>query len=244
MRTLLQSDDAPKGEPSDYFPTDIGHRWNYRITLNEGADALNHSMTRWEISEKEGVKMETRGRYYIADEKKKPFYHLTMSIKGPAASQGPLLYPEGYELAIEQDDLGIFEWTKGVFFAISKSARYSVDLVILHDPTGPGAPTSGSMWGRSYNKPGYTLRVYFFGERPGVEIGLSDENDATLFDGPTTFRGKPALKFIRTVKGSDRADDAGLNKGFTEEMYFVYHVGLAQLTQKVSGTTTMTWELE
>ncbi|MFA6535892.1 MAG: hypothetical protein WC250_01315 [Candidatus Paceibacterota bacterium] len=242
----------PLGQPWDYFPTDIGHRWSYRITIPEGRDALNHRVVSWASGDKGGVRVETRGRYLPDKKGTKSSYRLVISIKKQAPKQGPLSYPEGYEIGIDEDELGIFESTMGVFLAVSRNPRYSVDLVTTHDPSSSSAPHTGSPWGTSYNKPGFGMRVYFFGEKPGVQIGLSDQNDAVLFDGPEKLNGKNALKFIRKVEASKKTDfsrdiDKGtsvLDKGFEEEMYFVRGVGLAKLTQKVDGKITMTWELE
>jgi len=254
----LLTDDSPTaklGSPSDYFPTATGTRWTYDITVPSFEDnpPLTHAVTKWPRGDK-ALGMETRGRVMPPGTNvSSGHYRLVLSVAGPAIKQGPLEYTEGYELKIEQDDLDIFDsrfdhnLQKGkLFWAISHSSRYEANLVIMHDPDSPGAP-SGGEWGSYGQEPGYCMRLAFFGDKPGTAIGLSDENDDLLFVGPETYPDADTLHFRRIVGAAkprqDDSDHRGdlLDRGFTEDLWFAKGRGLVKLEQKIDGKTTMTW---
>ncbi len=243
-----QSNDAvaqtPPGVPSDYFPTDVGHKWSYKIELNEGHDALHHS-----VKCLAKFATETRGRYLLFGEKKKikDDLHLVLKVKSKALKQGPLQYPDGCELIAERDDLGIFEWSEKIYWAIYNTDGYGVMWVVTYSPESPGLLNSGGPWGSYGVEPAYAMRHAFFADRPGIEMSLENENDKLLFSGPSNYGGKPALLFVRTVTARELKDGEkmeSLERGFTEELTFVRGIGLVKLVQRVGDEVTMTWTLE
>jgi hypothetical protein len=248
--TTFSGDSAvrrPLGQPYDYFPTAVGTRWSFVITTTGvegvyGDEPLMHKVVSWPVGANKVAKIETRGILYRKDESKPA--RLTYSIKAKAQKQGPLQYPEGYEILIEQDDLGIYKDTENVFWAISRSDRYNVNEIVLYSPRSSGAP-SGGLWGSYGQESGNGMRVSFFGSEPGTSIGLADEHDATLFVGQTVLNGVACLHFIRIVeekKGDDKP--SYLDKKFTEDMWFGKGISLMKLVQQVGRNVTMTWVLE
>ncbi len=240
----MEAKRLPPGKPEEYFPTDIGHRFDYKIELMESEEtpAMNHEQVRWSKS-----RTETRGRYMLLGKKDRNDLHLILKVKSKSSKQGILEHPEGYELDIERDDIGVFYDSDKVFFAISKGDRYEVMLVTERSPNSPGSMRSGSGWGSYDAEPGCALRFFFFGERPMMSIGLSKENDSLTFVGPTEHKNRPALKFIRevTAREMEVGDKKGglLDHGFEEEVIFVRGVGMVQLIQTVENTVTMKWTL-
>ncbi len=235
---------VPPGKPEEYFPTDIGRRFDYKIELTESdkAPAMNHEQVRWSR-----YRIETRGRYLLIGDIDRNDLHLIFKIKGVALKQGALEYPEGYELEIERDDIGVFKYCKNVFWAIHRGDSYQVLLVTEKDPNSPGAMMSGSGWGGYDAEPGHALRIAFFGEKPMISMGLSGENDSLIFVGRTEHKGRSALSFIRQVTAneseSEEKKDSILDHGFEEQITFVRGVGMVQLTQVVENTVTMKWTL-
>lgn len=237
------------GSPQDYFLTDIGTRWTYVITIAGSGEArdddpLEHKVVRWPIAEGAQV-MESRGILYRGSESNTPL-KLILSVKARAPKQGPLEYPEGYEIVVERDDLGIYEYVEHIYWAISRSGRYSVNEIVMFSPNSPGAP-SGGLWGSYGQEMGCWMRVKFFGDKPGTGIGLSEENDSLVFLGPERVGDIMCLHFERRVEGSevDHGEKASyLDSGFSEDMWYAKGIGLVKLVQKVNGKTTMTWTLE
>ena len=230
---------GPVGQPSDYFPTATGASWKYKITLSDKI-ALECREVRWPQGEAV-IGVLTRGRFFGGMDKKKKEYSLVLTIKGPAKEQGPLQYPEGVELTAVTDDLGVFRDCNHIYWAITRSGGYNVTLLTTFSPDTPGAP-SGE-WGTWGGADGYAMREYFFGEKPGISIGIGKEPvDRLAFLGPEG----DTLHFSREVKASEEAakgETDSLSSAFTEDCFFKKGVGLTKLEQKVGGQTTMTWEL-
>ena len=243
---------AGLGLPSDYFPTAIGTRWTYEVTVTEENNdpVLIHRVTDWPLGDGKGAEYETRGRLFQHKAATDGHSRLIIAVTNTAAAQGPLQYPEGYALNIERDDFGVFDDACGLFWAITKSGGYQVTQVVTYDPERtPGAP-SGGEWGSYGQEPGTSMTVLFFGSGPMTSMGLHGGNETTLFVGPETFNGAQSLHFRRIVdpdtKSTDITDDHSasfLAYGFSEDMWFVKGVGLAKLVQTVNGKVTMTWDL-
>lgn len=235
-----ESSTPVEGEPSDYFPTNTGTTWVYEIEIGE-VEPLDYRETWWSLSNGKAFCYEMRGRFRALMEDTAPkTFVLEMKVKGPADEQGPLEYPLGVELEIEKDELGIFEDTKQVFWAITSHDRFTVNEVITYSPHSsysPGYPFVGE---------GYSIRLVFFGGKPGLMIPIGEQSkDALLFNGVDTkvseYEGIPLLNFIRTVEPGEKNDY--INKGFSEDMWFAKGKGLVRLEQKVDGEVSMTWNL-
>jgi hypothetical protein len=248
-----------EGSPSDYFPTAAGTRWTYDITvasLLERHAPLIHALITWPSPEG-NVPWEIRGRLTAPREPTPDrSYRLAMSVIGPADRQGPLEYPEGYELRLERDDLGTFNEmmiprrsAKKLFWAINREQRYRVVLVVMHSFQSPGAPDAG-VESADGKKPGYSERTIFFGARPG--LGVDREDDMLVYIGAEKFRDTQLLHFRRLVaerknpklgKPKDTSHDDRLNGAFMEDSWFAKGVGLVKLVQTVDNEVTMQWTL-
>ncbi|MFA4818631.1 MAG: hypothetical protein WC621_02190 [Patescibacteria group bacterium] len=242
------------GEPEEYFPMVIGKKWKYNIKLAENKEMspLQYEVVSWPIG-KNAISYLTRGILYSRD--KNDDLWLVLQIDSSASKQGPLQFPIGVRLKVLRDDLRIYGWpeyNEGIYWARPASGRFQVTEVVLYDPMGPGAPRIGS-WGGWGAEPGYSLGIKFFGGRPNTSISLGKNSpDRLVFIGPEDFAGSTALHFRRLV-GEDSENDYGksknikadyLNKSFTEDMWYLRHVGLVRLVQIVDGTRTMVWTLE
>ncbi|HKH43958.1 MAG TPA: hypothetical protein VKM72_04765 [Thermoanaerobaculia bacterium] len=248
---LRVDEDPPKGHPSDFFPTESGAQWSYVVKAGR-VDALSFKIAAWPMgSEGKGpaAMVATRGLLYspLARES----YGLEIGVKRPTARQGPLQYPEGVELSIRHDDLGIFQKCKQAFWAISESGRYAVSLVLMFDPSSPGAPGGGGggfgNWGR---EDGYSVRPFFFLDNPGIAISLNDAPESLLFAGIDRnlpgYECVETLHLIRKVKPAEKEpgeERNHLDEGFREDMWFARGQGLVRLVQSIKGETSMTMNL-
>jgi hypothetical protein len=238
----------PAGKPSDYFPTRVGTKWVYAIKIGE-MEPIHYRETSWPLGETR-VAYATRGRFMpLLDDRPKKDFILAISVKSLASKQGPLEYPSGVELEIEQDELGIFESAKQVFWAISPG-RFMAHEVITYSPDTPGAPIGG-LWGGWGQEDGYSMRLVFFADKPGIQIGLGREPvDTLLFDGIDTqvpsYEGTPCLHFVRQVEPSKPNDEERLMDSrkiaFTEHIWFARNKGLVRLEQRREGIA-MVWKL-
>lgn len=239
----------PAGRPSDYFPTHIGTKWVYKIEIGS-IEPLHYRETAWPLGERRVV-YATRGRFMplLVDDRPKRDFVLAISVKSLAFKQGPLEYPSGVELEIEQDELGIFEYAKQVFWAIGPG-RFMSHEVVTYSPDTPGAPTGG-LWGGWGQEDGYSIRLIFFADKTGIQIGLgSDPTDKLLFEGIDTQvqydEGTPCLHFVRQVesaKNNTEEAPGDLNQAFTEHLWFAKNKGLVRLEQRRGGKTAMVWRL-
>jgi hypothetical protein len=246
-------DDPPKGRPSDFFPTAPGTRWAYEIELTDGLEPIRYEEVSWPVGGSKAVRYATRGflgRLIGGRTVKLATYRLEMSVKGPATSQGPLQYPKGVELAIQEDEFGVFRDHKQVFWAVSESGRFMANLVVTYDPDlAPGAP--GGPFGRWGQGDGSALRLILFADKPLTQIGIGEDPvDALLFLGTDAnvpeHKGTECFHFVRTVKPADNdaaKDRAHFQQGFSEDTWFARGKGLVRLEQKVNGKTSMVWRL-
>lgn len=225
------------GEPWDYFPTRTGTKWVYEITVGE-AEPLSFREISWPLNGRV-TSYAVRGYLHplVSDESRRTF-QLVISTRGKASQQGPFQY-DGVELAIEKDELGIFKYHKQVFWAMTYSGGFMVSEVGTYSPNTPPAPPH--IWGMG-KKEGFSVRIIFFSE-PGIEVGIGKEPSEEFF-----FTGVdgPYLHFVREVKVDEKEEgeeSTYLDKGFTEETWFVKGKGLVRLEQKVDGKISMVWKL-
>lgn len=242
---------AKYGEPQEYFPMEIGTKWKYDIKLTENKKTrpLCYEVVSWPVGGKY-ISYATRGILYPG--KDTDDIQLILRVDSLAKKQGSLKYPIGVKVGILRDDLGIYRDNVGLFWAGVSSGRFQITKVALHDPMSSSAPRSGG-WGGWGGKPGESMNLKFFGSRPMIAISIGDNSpDRLLFVGPEDFAGSTALHFRRIVDKTDRSDDKGLkkldvnylDKSFTEDMWYLRHVGLVRLVQTVDGVETMVWTLK
>jgi len=241
-----ENDSQPRGDPGDYFPTKVGTAWTYKVVLGE-INPLRYGEVVWPQGGS-AIRMATRGFFtasFNKDEKKEFF--LKMRVKGLASKQGKIEYPIGVELEIEQDEFGIFEYHKQVFFAATPHGGFTAHRVETRDYDSPGAPSSS--WGGWGADDGYTMPLVFFAEKPGTKISIGDKSpDSLLFIGMDTspLGNSNCLHFQRKVASADKKageDLSDLGKEFTEDTWFARGKGLVYLVQKVEGKVSMTWSL-
>lgn len=235
--------------PEEFFPMKVDQKWAYRITIGE-VEPIKYTEVRQPMGSGTVVSAH-RSRFLPLLKNSRPrSFRLELRVKASAPRQGPLEYPEGVEIEVAKDDLGIFEGVERVFFAVTRSPRYEALLVTTFLPD--SSSYSGS-WGSWDAKPGQAMRLLFFGEKPYTQIGLGhDPKDALLFVGPEDGSpihrlNGPVLHFKRTVQPAERERDNSegdvLDQGFSEETYWGMGKGLIFLRQVIDGKTSMTWEL-
>lgn len=233
------------GEPLDYFPASVGTKWVYQVTVSEDSKPLQHRVTRWPLGER-SVAYASRGYlcYRALEDSGSSPYTLAIRVKARAPKQGSLEYPNGVELEVERDDLGIFSDAKQIFWAIGSPNDLRIHQVVTYSPDTPGAPSGA--WGSWGQEDGYSMQLIFFGERPGTQIGELVGDDEEPLDSLTLVTAKDGvLCFIRSVvPDSDKESSKGcINNGFTEAMFFERGKGLTSLVQQVNKKTSMTWKL-
>ncbi len=246
-------DGPPQGHPSDFFPIAPGTRWVYEIEITGGPEPIRYEEVSWPVGGGKAVRYATRGflgRPIGGPAGKRRTYRLEMSVKGSAKTQGPLQYPKGVELAVQEDELGVFRDHKKVFWATSESGRFMTNLVVTYDPdVAPGAP--GGPFGRWGQGDGSALRLIFFADKPLTQIGIGEDPvDALLFVGIDAdvpeHQGTECFHFVRTVKPAENQagrDWVHFQQGFSEDTWFARGKGLVRLEQKVNGKTSMVWRL-
>lgn len=205
--------------------------------------------------------MAERKRFYAAMKTEKKDFSLVIKVKGEAKQQGELKYPLGVELDVVEDEFGIFEGYKQVFWAITPSGGVMAHEVITHSVDSSGAPR-GDPWGGWGGKDGYSMRISFFARKPGTAISMGkrkdseEASDRLLFTGIEKVPeedGAVGLHFVRTVAAQEEEKtkvpgfpdekSGNIGKGFTEDSWFVKDRGLVRREQKVGGKTSMTWKL-
>jgi hypothetical protein len=249
VESQVENQPTPKnvlGSPREYLPIQVGKVFHYDITLGE-VEPLNYREVSWPMGEG-GIISSSRGRYLsVLNNPKRKHYVLEYQVKSPAKKQGSLQYPIGFEIAVLSDELGVFADTEKVFIAATENGGLLAYMVATYSPDSPGAPHMGE-WGGRGTENGCSMRLFFFGRNPGIQISLGENSqDKLLFVGLRTLPGTSILSlyFIRTVDADkDPQNRDILSKGFVEEMYFVRGVGLARLEQKIQNKTSMIWELK
>lgn len=239
-KDVPQSTNSAPNQPWDYFPTAIGTKWVYDITLGKDGgknlDSLVFEDVNWPQINGSVRIQRGRGRLSGSNSDASKTFTLAMSIASKAERQGPLQYPDSVKLKIEKDDLGIFNDAQEVFWAINKKTEgYRVTQVATHRPYTYDPRSSYR------DSDGYSLRMLFFGEKPGTNISLGEDSPDSL-----TYLGAEGsdLRFKRTVKAGDSKTFGELSAGFTEDVWLRKGVGLRRLEQTVNGKTTMTWNLK
>jgi hypothetical protein len=239
---MVKETHTASSDPRDYFPTAVGTTWTYKIKATE-SDALFARRTDWPTSETGAIVVETRGRFFY--QKKLPSYSLILQVKGKAKKQGQLQYPEGIELSVVKDELGVYRGVKQLFWAIGDNSRFEVTEVQTFSEYSSDSPfgTGGIPMG---NDDGSSIRLLFFGSDPGTKISYTDKPLDSLtnlgFDGGNLCFKRDVV--VKKVINNEKVAGSELGYAFSETSYYKEGVGLNQLEQTVNGKTTMTWTLE
>lgn len=235
--------DIDIGEPSDYFPTDIGREWTYKIQIGE-VQPIQYRETIWPFG-KASITYSYTGIFRNIFTNKIPKNPvLQIKIKKQVSQLGKSDRPIGLKLTVVKDDAGIFEYSDEVFWVITNSGRFIVKQIVTYSPLeDPGAP---SILGSD----GFSNRILFFEGEPGVGAGIENSPDILFFHGIDTnvpgYKGTPCLYFQRVVKIGDEKSKSvnSLSRDFTEDTWFCKKIGLVRFEQKVEGKNSMTWILE
>jgi hypothetical protein len=219
-----------------YFPSQVGSKWVYRITVEQNVDPLWHRVVRWPLGTRE-VATSVRGRFYAAliDKSKKEF-RLIMAVDALSQKQGPLAYRDGVKLRIEEDELGIFYKHDVVFWAIAQDGDV-LEIMTVSEPHWSSPVQDKSSFTRQQ---GWARRHIFFNRfPPGHEVSeVAVPFDKLLYVG----RQGEQHHFRRSVGlGNEPASE--IAKPFVEDIYFEKGKGLVRLEQRVSGRRSMVWEL-
>ena len=169
-------------------------------------------------------------------------YSLVLRVKSDAPKQGNLQYPRGAEIEVVKDELGIYDGHTRLFWAATSSGRFMANEVVEY---GAEASPVGGPWG-AWGEPGYAMRLIFFGDEPGTEIGMGDSpRDRLTFVGLPTQSpfNEEKLLFRRTVDGATADASELLDAPFTEDLIYERGRGLVSLIQTVENQPSMTWTL-
>jgi len=249
-RAPSSNDGGPPAEsPSAFFPHSIGAQWVYAISLGP-AVPLEYRVVKWP-SGGGAVAIAERGRFPAASHADSSSFLLSFRVLRSTSTQASSRYPDGVELAVDQDDLGIFEHHDHLFWAATSDDRFMVDEVTSYPPDTPGAPGGGA-WGSWGQADGEGRRLVFFADKPGTEIGYGDDPaDTLLLVGTESCTGTPCLHFVRAVRAGEAQtgipntpDSRYLDSSFTEDTWFAKDTGLIRLEQRVNGRLSMSWSLQ
>ncbi|PIR94846.1 hypothetical protein COT95_01945 [Candidatus Falkowbacteria bacterium CG10_big_fil_rev_8_21_14_0_10_37_6] len=237
---------AQIGLPENYFPCEVGNEWTYDIKIGSKYP-LYRNITKWPLGDGE-ISYLNCGYLAIMETEKVQNPKLILKVKQKAEKQGPLEYPNGYEIEIIQDDIGIYRDAEQVFWCISKSGRYQVIEVVTYPSF--RSPARSGQWGSWDNGNGYTMKLLMFGESPGIMISIESHSPAKLyFNGPA---GNNKLEFIRIYEKTNDDDNdlptkktAGehLDSAFTEKLLYEKGKGLESLVQMMGDEFLMSWSL-
>jgi len=247
----------PAGGAADFFPSRPGTSWKYSVRVNNEIDPLDYEETVWPMPGDHSVVYASRKRLFARDRLgpggNVRDYFLEVSVKGKAETQGPLKYPNGVELQIKQDDLGIFEDTKAVFWSVSGPGAGRFHVVLVKTYPSHRAPTGGQ-WGGWGQGDGHSARWLFFADRPMTGISRPKSPEELVFlgldDVEVENSRKECLHFTRRVSESQESDESSdprgsseLDRSFQEDYWFARGLGLVRLVQSIDDHQTMVWTL-
>ncbi|MEW6408061.1 MAG: hypothetical protein AB1465_05215 [Patescibacteria group bacterium] len=218
---------------NDYFPTGIGTRWVYEITIGE-TEPLRQQTNYWTENNGQTLVQLVKGRFstLVGSNNKPPkTFRLIIKIKKKTAADLESS-SENVELAIEEDELGIFKHGKKVSWRqTSYLGAIVIEEIVVYSPKNFGL--------FDIKQDGYSSHPIFLASN--VRIGYSEEI-YILFIGIEASR----LHLRRTVNAADsrpgRPPDY-LDKAFIEDMWFEKGKGLVRLEQRIDGLVSMTWRL-
>jgi len=187
--------EAEIGQPIDYLPIETGRTFSYKIEVGD-VQPLQYRVVVWPEGS-HGTVQSSRSLFVAAmahtNKPQQKTFSLRLRVKGPAVKQGPLSAPIGVELAVDKDDLGIYRDVKKVFWTGGDHDGFVAHELITFDANSFDAPSRGGGWGGwgSYRtEDGYSLRISFFGEKPGVVMAMGEEpKDHLLFKALKRLQG-------------------------------------------------------
>ena len=238
------------GQPSDYFPTTPGSEWVYKIEIGE-MEPCSYQVLVLPRDDGQTKVQASRVRYESLGHTERKTFVLAIRVLGPATEQGPLKHPNGVALEIVEDELGIFEYAKQVFWTIGSPDDFIVNEVVIYQWDTPGMRFD--LQDVNGFEDAFSPRVLLFDAEPGAQRAPSDSpKDVLTFigfeDQVPQYEGNPCpcLHFLRNAEGVRSLDTRPplcLSHGFTEDTWFAKGRGLVRLEQKVDGATSMVWTL-
>lgn len=151
-----------EGKVRDYFPTAIGSGWTYEISIGD-IEPLSANRI---IVKGSPVIVERRRLLPSVKNLVSKTFSLSISIKEIVPYE--LLENTGWKMQVDKDDLDIFRgyevyWIDdGLHFHISERIVYPRERDYSDDP----------QWLRPERKGGYSDKLIFFDERPGIGIRI------------------------------------------------------------------------
>lgn len=218
----------PAGVPAEFFPTAPGTRWTYEVDVVGGPHPLLYYEIRRPIGDGHFATTASRSTPRAIHDITAPAaaakYQLELSVQEGAASS-----PQGIELSIDADELGLFADVQQVHWGVDQTKRYVVTLVA------------------DLENQGRATRVWFFGGLPGHRLQGQGSLDALHFVAVETdvegWSGTECLHFIRRVEAAAPDSPVQLSAAFTEDTWFARDQGLVRLEQRADGNLMMVWRL-
>jgi hypothetical protein len=230
------------GTVMDYFPCEVGMTWHYKVTTGL-TDPLRYWVIEWPVPGGWWLPLrEQISPGYSPDGS----YALTLQVMRKTTVQVGAIYCPGVELAVLEDELGIFQGVKQLYWAfVPDTAGWTMTSLVVQVATIP------SSWAQDPNIPiqdGSAFRPLVFDDTLGMGNNYTTAlNTLAELDYQYYMRTNGNTReFLRDVK------DAALLEGevwgywdaaFTETTVYELGKGLVYLQQKVNGQVSMTWEL-
>lgn len=241
----------------NFFPSEIGMTWTYQIEIYGDDFPLQYKETSWS-SGNQFLNYSTRSllrppRDSDGDISQSKQFALQYKVKAASATQGILKFPDGVELEILKDELGIFKHNKQIFWAIRKTEDFFVNLVVTYSPDSPGAPVGDAFQPVNITE-GSMIKLIYFGNKPGLQFNLGGSFDTLYFfrreKDVKGYEGVECLHFQRSVSSGEKKGNENKSKGddwiskaYSEDSWYVEGKGLVLLEQHVEDKLTMRWSL-
>lgn len=223
-----------------YFPMNVAATWEYSIKIEGKAEPLSFDQVFWPTVGNKGVIQSARGRFVEAMNNPNGEFKLKLQVKANVSQQGSLSYPNGVEIAVLEDTLGVYPSDlQGVFWVNNGSDSDFTVMELITFRKGSGR-------GTGFSEDGESMRLLGFAGAPNVSIGLGENPvDTLLYLGVDSsvvgYEGLLLLHYKRQVVASGESSE--LEKTFTEDVWFAEGKGMVRLEQRVEGIPSMTWIL-
>ena len=209
----------------DFCPQE-GQVVEYNITLAVDQPAYQQFTQYWHTPDET---VTTIVRREISGPKSPDPFILKLRIGEQISEPGNYQGMTGWPIEILQDDIGIYQDVKELFWAYrdEESPRYIAEICVF-DAQEQGPPDT------VVQSDGKSIRPIFLLGRPNSSLWLGDEKNDTLF-----YIGlmNKTRHFERRVDAINEEEPA-----FSEKTVFEVGSGLTELEQWLDGDMTMRWE--